>query len=396
MLNKPRLLAPGPTPLPEEVRLAMARDMVHHRKPPFKKLLLEIQTGLQALFGTSETVALLSSSGTGAMVAAVENCFAPGEKVLVVEAGKFGERWAEIAANHGLTVERIVVPWGRSVEPDEVARALDAHPDAAGVLVQASETSTGALHPVGELAQLTRDRETLLVADGISAVGVSPCPMDAWGLDVLVTGSQKGLMVPPGLAFLAMSEKARRKSAGVLRRPYYFNIQGELGKAAEGQTLFTPPVSLLVGLAESLKLFFGGHESPEAGLDAVFRKQWALTMFARESVDALGMELLVAERFTWGLTSVLLPAGMDGQELLKVAAERYGVIMAGGQGHLKGRIVRIGHMGWVDWADLAAGIQAVARAFEVCGGHVSCRDYLERGLLAYERALDAWDAGRRG
>lgn len=390
MLHKHRLLAPGPTPLPEEVRLAMARDMVHHRKPPFKELLLEIQAGLKTLFGTERTVALLSSSGTGAMVAAVENCFAPGQKVLVVEAGKFGERWREIAYNQGLMVQRILCPWGQSVDPAKVAQALDEHKDAAGILVQASETSTGALQPVRELAALTRERETLLVVDGISAVGVSPCPMDAWGLDVLITGSQKGLMVPPGLAFAALSEKAVQKSADVFRKPYYFNLQGEMHKAAEGQTLFTPPVSLLVGLAESLKLFFGAYESAADGLDAVYRKQWALTMCAREAVDAMGLELLVADSFTWGLTSVLLPAGMDGQLLLKIAAEDYGVIMAGGQGHLKGRIVRIGHMGWVDWADLAAGIQALARSYVRCGGHVSCRDYLERGLLAYERALAAW------
>ncbi len=390
MLNKNRLLAPGPTPLPEEVRLAMARDMVHHRKPPFKKLLAEIQTGMQTLFGTSQTVALLSSSGTGAMEAAMANCFSPGEKVIVVQAGKFGERWAEIAANHALEVEHITLEWGRSVTREQAAQALDKHPDAAGLLVQASETSTGALHPVDELGELTRSRATLLVVDGISAVGVSPCPMDAWGLDVLVTGSQKGLMVPPGLAFLAMSPKAQQKSAGVARKPYYFNLQGEFAKAQEGQTLFTPPVSLLVGLAESLKLFFQGHDTPQQGLDALYRKQWALTMCAREAVDAMGLELLARDRFTWGLTSALLPRGLDGQKLLQVAAQDYGVIMAGGQGHLKGRIVRIGHMGWVDWADVAAGLQALARAFVTCGGHISSRDYLEHGLLAYERALAGW------
>lgn len=390
MLHKHRLLAPGPTPLPEEVRLAMARDMVHHRKPPFKKLLREIQAGMRTMFGTERSVALLSSSGTGAMVAAVENCFAPQEKVLIVEAGKFGERWTEIALNHGLVVERIVKEWGASVTPLEVAKALDAHPDAAGILVQASETSTGVLHPVEELGKLTRERETLLVVDGISAVGVSPCPMDAWGLDVLVTGSQKGLMVPPGLAFLAMSDKAMQKSAKLARRPFYFNIPGELDKAAEGQTLFTPPVSLLVGLAESLKLFYAQAESPEQGLDAVYRKQWALTMCTREALDAMGLELLATDLFTWGLTAVRLPRGVDGQRLLQVAAEDHGVVMAGGQGHLKGRIVRIGHMGWVDWADLCAGLYAFARSFVACGGHLSCRDYLERGLLAHQRALDAW------
>lgn len=394
MLNKPRLLTPGPTPLPEEVRLAMARDMVHHRKPPFKKLLLEIQTRLQALFGTAETVALLSSSGTGAMVAAVENCFAPGEKVLVVEAGKFGERWGEIAANAGLETVYIRQEWGRVVSAAEVAAALDAHPDAAGLLVQASETSTGALHPIAELGPLTKGRGTLLVVDGISAVGVSPCPMDAWGVDCLVTGSQKGLMVPPGLAFLAMSQKARAKAATLPRRPFYFNIPGELDKAAGGQTLFTPPVSLLVGLQVSLELFFGPYATPQQGLDAIYRKQWALTCQARAAIAAMGLELFVPESYAWGLTSVLLPSGVDGAELLALAAREHGVIMAGGQGHLKSRIVRLGHMGYVDWADVAAGLRALAKAFVACGGYIACRDYLEQGLEAYEGALAGWPERR--
>ncbi len=390
MLNKPRLLTPGPTPLPEEVRLAMAKDMVHHRKPPFKALLLGIQQYLQVLFGTRETVALLSSSGTGAMVAAVTSCFAPGEKVLVVEAGKFGQRWTEIAQNHGLEVVRIEKEWGESVTPREVAQALEDHPDTCGVMVQASETATGALHPIEELGKITKDHKALLVVDGISAVGISPCPMDAWGVDCLLTGSQKGLMVPPGLAFLALSAKAREKAAQVPQQPFYFNVLGELKKAAQGQTLFTPPVSLLVGLDESLKYFFAPYDSAQEALDAIYRKQWALTMFARTSLDSMGLTLLARDGFTWGLTSVLLPQGLDGQELLNVAAREYGVIMAGGQDRLKGRIVRVGHMGYVDWADLAAGIHAFAGAFMHCGGHISTRDYLERGLAAYEKALKIW------
>ncbi len=388
MREKYRLLTPGPTPMPEEARLAMARDMVHHRKPPFKKLLREIQGNLQLLFATRQPVLPLTCSGTGAMVAAVANCFTPGEKVLVVEAGKFGERWGEIADNHGLRTTYIRKEWGRSVTPQEVAQALDKEPDVAGVLVQASETSTGALHPIAELGRLTRERETLLVVDGISAVGVSPCPMDAWHIDCLLTGSQKGLMLPPGLAFVCLSQKAWDKADTVPHKPFYFNLPAERDNAMAGQTLFTPAVSLLVGLDVTLRLFMG--DDPKAGLDALHAKQWALTALTRTGLEAMGLELLARDLFTWGLTSVLLPSGVDGQKLLQRAADDHGVIMAGGQGRLKGRIVRIGHMGHVDWGDLCAGLHAFAKAYTACGGHIGCRDYMEQGMAAYEQALNLW------
>ncbi len=386
MRDKYRLLTPGPTPMPEEARLAMARDMEHHRKPPFKKLLRDIQGNLRQLFATRQPVLPLTCSGTGAMVAAVTNCFAPGEKVLVVEAGKFGERWGEIAENHGLRTTYTHKEWGRSVTPQEVAQALDNEPDIAGVLVQASETSTGVLHPIAELGRITKDRDTLLVADGISAVGVSPCPMDAWHIDCLLTGSQKGLMLPPGLAFVCLSDKAWDKVEKVPHKPFYFNLPAERDNTAAGQTLFTPAVSLLVGLDVTLRLFLG--DDPKAGLDALYAKQWALTALTRAGVEAMGLELLAKEHFTWGLTSVRLPMGVDGQKLLQRAAEDHGVIMAGGQGHLKGRIVRIGHMGYVDWGDLCAGLYAFAKAYTACGGHIGCRDFLEQGMAAYEQALN--------
>jgi aspartate aminotransferase-like enzyme len=388
MRDKYRLLTPGPTPMPEEARLAMARDMVHHRKTPFKKLLRDIQGNLQLLFATRQPVLPLTCSGTGAMVAAVTNCFTPGEKVLVVEAGKFGERWSEIAENHGLRTTCIRKEWGRSVTPQEVAQALDSEPDITGVLVQASETSTGALHPIEELGRLTRERETLLVVDGISAVGVSPCPMDAWHIDCLLTGSQKGLMLPPGLAFVCLSQKAWDKADKIPNKPFYFNLPAERDNAMAGQTLFTPAVSLLVGLDVTLRLFMG--DDPKAGLDALYAKQWALTALTRTGLEAMGLELLARDLYTWGLTSVLLPSGVDGQKLLQRAAEDHGVIMAGGQGRLKGRIVRIGHMGHVDWGDLCAGLHAFAKAYIACGGHIGCRDYMEQGMAAYEQALNLW------
>ncbi|SIO09407.1 pyridoxal-phosphate-dependent aminotransferase family protein [Halodesulfovibrio marinisediminis] len=384
MLNKNRLLAPGPTPVPERVRLALAQDMIHHRKPEFKAIMAQVQQRLQKLFGTSQPVMPLACSGTGVMTAAVTNLFTAGEKVLVIEAGKFGERWAEICESSNVAVEKIVLDWGQAVSAEAVANMLDLHPDCKGVLVQLSETSTGVLHPVDEIAAVTKDRDVLLVVDGISAVSISPCNMDEWGIDCLLTGSQKGLMLPPGLGLIACSDKAWQKAESVTPSCFYFNLRAEKQKILQDQTLFTTPVSLIVGLNESLAMF------EETGFDVVFKKQWALTMMARTAVTEMGLELLAKDHFTWGLTSVLVPENVDASEVLAYAKKNFGVILAGGQAHMKGRLIRIGHMGWVDWADLAAGLHALAEGCKACGGEIAS-GYLEKGLTAYHSALNASD-----
>ena len=381
MLNKLRLLTPGPTPLPEEVRLALAKDMIHHRKQDFVRVMERIQPGLQYLFGTTQQVLPLSCSGTGAMHAAVTNLFAPGEQVLVVEGGKFGERWREIAQSQGLAVTSLVLENGHAVTAAELQKALDAAPGIKGVLVQASETSTGVLHPVQELGAVTRERDVLLVVDGISAVGISPCPMDAWGVDCLLTGSQKGLMLPPGLALLALSARAWDKVRSVGPRNFYFNLLAERDKSLANQTLFTSPVNLLQGLAVSLDLF------REATLEGIYRKQWALTAMTRAGAASLGLELLAKTHFTWGLTSIRMPAGIDSSVVLKAAAEHCGVVMAGGQGELKNSVVRLGHMGHVDWSDVLAGLHALKRGLAAAGGYSAARSFMEDAMYAYEEAL---------
>jgi aspartate aminotransferase-like enzyme len=381
MINKQRLLTPGPTPLPEEVRLAMARDMIHHRKPDFLPIMRDVRAGLKYLFQTSQEVMPLAASGTGAMAAAVSNLFSPGEKVLCVEGGKFGERWGEICDMHGQRAVRMPVEWGQAVAPQAVEAALDADPEITGVCVQASETSTGVLHPVKELGRITRDRGVLLVVDGISAVGISPCPMDEWGLDCLLTGSQKGLMLPPGLAFIACSDKAWARCEKVKPANFYFQLLGEREKISKNQTLFTSPVGLLIGLAESLKLF------TDFGLENVFRKQWALTMMVRAGVAAMGLEFLARENFTWGLTAIRMPLGVDASAVLKAASESYGVVLAGGQGHMKDQVVRLGHMGYVDFGDVLSGLAAFRAAFSASGGFTHCPDALERAMEAYGQAL---------
>ncbi|MFP5239185.1 MAG: pyridoxal-phosphate-dependent aminotransferase family protein [Acidobacteriota bacterium] len=381
MLNKPRLLTPGPTPLPEEVRLAMARDMIHHRKPNFLPVMEDVRAGLKYLFQTTQEVMPLAASGTGAMAAAVTNLFAPGEKILCIEGGKFGERWGEIADMHGQVPVRLPVEWGHAVDPAAVAAALDADPAIKGVCVQASETSTGVLHPIKELAQVTAGRDVLLVVDGISAVGISPCPMDAWGIDCLLTGSQKGLMLPPGLAFVAFSDKAWAKCDTVRPSNFYFQLRGERAKIAANQTMFTSAVGLLMGLRESLRLF------REFGLENMMRKQWALTMMARAGATAMGLELLAKTDFTWGLTAIKMPLGVESSAVLKAASADFGVVLAGGQGHMKNQVVRLGHMGYVDFGDVLAGLAALRAAFTAAGGYVGCTDPLEQAMAAYSQAL---------
>ncbi len=380
-MHHQRLLTPGPTPVPTEVRLAMAADMLHHRKPAFKEILGGLQSRLRTLFGTQGPVLPLSCSGTGAMTAAVFGLFAPGETVLVVDGGKFGERWRKIAETRQLKIVDLKVEWGRAVNPADVEKILDAQPGISGLLVQLSETSTGVLHPVEEIARITRRREVLLVADGISAVGLSPCPLDAWGMDCLLTGSQKGLMTPPGLALIALSPRAWEKAARVPSGCFYFNLIKERENLEKNQTLFTSPVSLISGLSKGLELMLAD------GLEAVYRRQWALTMMARTGIQALGLAPFAPEHYAWGVTAAALPAGLDGTEVVRRMADEHGVIVAGGQDHLKGRILRIGHMGWVDWADLAAGLYALEQSLRACLGYSAARDYLERSLAAYRAAL---------
>lgn len=381
MLNKTRLLTPGPTPLPESVRLALAKDMIHHRKADFKGLMHGVAEKLRQLFGTSSPVLPLACSGTGAMTAAVYSLFSPGQRVLVVEAGKFGERWRDIAISRQLEVVSLAVEWGQAAPAEAIATILDENPDIAGVLVQLCETSTTVLQPVEQYAAITRQRNVLLVVDGISGVGISPCPMDAWGIDCLLTGSQKGLMLPPGLALIALSPRAWQQAESIPPGCFYFNLPAERASLEKDQTLFTTPVSLIFGLDASLDLLLS------RGLSAVHSRQWALTLLVRAGLATMGLKPLAVTNFSWGVTAAILPEGVAAEKVLRVAQEEYGVCLAGGQDKLKGRIVRIGHMGWVDWADCLAGLYALDRGIVAAGGYLAARDYLERAMVAYNAAL---------
>lgn len=386
MLNKQRMLTPGPTPLPEEVRLALARDMIHHRKPAFRELMHEVQAKLGVLFGTQSPVLPLACSGTGAMTAAIYSLFKPGEKILSVETGKFGQRWSEIAKSRGLAVRKLEVEWGQAANPAEIGAILKEEGCFAGVLMQLSETSTGVMNPARAIAAITSQTDELLVVDGISAVGISPCPMDEWKIDCLLTGSQKGLMLPPGLALIAFSERAWRKAESIEPGCFYFNLPAERAKLAKGETNFTSPINLIAGLKASLDLLL------KNGLEPVYKKQWAMTMLVRAGLAALGLQLFAKSDFAWGVTAALAPQGIGAGELLRICQEEFGVIMAGGQDALKGKIIRVGHMGWVDWGDCLAGLAALALALQK-SGFAPGAGWEKAAMQAYMAALASYNQG---
>ncbi len=364
-MRKRHLLAPGPTPVPPEVLLAMAAPIIHHRTPQFSAIFREAAEGSRRLFGTEQPVLMLAATGTGGMEAAVTNTLRRGDRVIVVRGGKFGERWAEIASTMGLEVVAIDVEWGRAVDPGDVARALEQYPDARAVLVQASETSTTVLHPVAELAALTRDRECLLIVDGITSVGVVDMPMDATGIDVLVTGSQKALMLPPGLALVALSEKAWEFNRTSDLPRYYFDLAKERDNLAKDTSAYTPAVSMIVGLRRVYQLIEEG-----GGLAEVYRRHDILARAARTGVTALGLDLLAPDSPSPAATGVWLPEGIDGGKFTKYLRDVMGVTVAGGQAKLKGKIVRLAHIGYTDTFDVIVGLAALEMALAHFGADI--------------------------
>jgi aspartate aminotransferase-like enzyme len=355
----------------------MAQPILHHRTPEFSRLLAEVQDGLRRLFQTEQEVLVLASSGTGAMEAAVTNTLSAGDKVIVVNGGKFGERWVKICQAFAVQVVEIRVEWGKAVEGHTVAQVLSEHPDARALLVQASETSTTVLHPVEEIAALTRERDLLLMVDGITAVGAMDIPMDRWGIDILVTGSQKALMLPPGLAFTALSPKAWQfvEKAGLPR--FYFDLARERKEQRKHTTAYTPAISLIVGLHEVLQ----GLE--QEGLSRVFARHALLAQATRAAVQALGLSLLAPDNPSPAATGVWLPQNIGGTRFLSYLRDFFGVDFAGGQDQLRGRVVRIAHIGYVGPFDIITAISALEMALEQFDHPVE----LGRGVAVVERIL---------
>ncbi|HEX9444776.1 MAG TPA: alanine--glyoxylate aminotransferase family protein [Candidatus Binatia bacterium] len=360
---KQYLLAPGPTPIPNEVALAMAETMIHHRTPQFNKIFLEVREGLKDLFGTKNDVLVLASSGTGAMEAAVTNLFSPGEKVLVVNGGKFGERWLEISKAFGLQPIDLKVEWGKPVALEAIEQSLKANPDIQAILVQASETSTTTWHPVEKIAKLTKNGP-LLIVDGVTAVGVKRVPMEEWGIDALVTGSQKAMMLPPGLGFIALSERAWARTAKAKLPRFYFNLNLERKNQQKGSGAFTPAVSLVFGLRASLEMM------RKEGLDNVYARHERMARATRAAAKALGLRLLAPESPSPAATGIWTPEGMNADKLLDFFRDTMQITFAEGQDQLRGKAIRIAHVGYMGAFDVVTAIAALEMGLRKFGAEV--------------------------
>ena len=345
------LLAPGPTPIPPEVLQAMAQPIIHHRTPEYEALFADVRRDLRILFQCQNEVLMFAASGTGAMEGAVVNTLSAGDHVVVIRGGKFGERWAEICEAYGVRVLPVDVPYGKSVDPAAVAAALEREPTVKAVFATHSETSTGAAHDIQAIAAIVRKAPAILVVDAVTSLGVMDLPMDVWGVDIVVAGSQKALMLPPALAFAALSDKAWALVPGARLPKYYFSFAAERKAIEKNQSAYTPAVSLVIGLRESLRLILA------EGLADVFARHDRLARATRAGVQALGLELF-AEHPGCACTAVKAPAGIEGGAVVKGFRKR-GITIAGGQGSMKGKIFRIAHMGYVDGFDVLTALGAL-------------------------------------
>ena len=376
MAEKRYLLTPGPTPVPPEVLAAIARPVVHHRSPDFRPIYERCLARLRDVFRTEQDVLLFGSSGTGAMESAVANLCSPGDRVVAVVAGSFGNRWAAIAEAYGLEVERVDYDWGEIPSAAELAARLRELGGASAVLLTHSETSTGVVADVQALAAAAGDAGALSVVDAVSSLGAVPLETATWGIDAAVSGSQKALMTPPGLAMAAVSERAwSRRGTGPR---FYFDWERTRKAQAKLDAPFTPPVPLVAGLDVALGLLL------DAGLDAAFDRHRRLGRACREGAKAMGLELFSPDDDSSAVvTAIHGPDGIDATDIVSALRDRFGITIANGQEHLKGRIFRIGHIGWFDVFDVATALAAVELVLAEAGADI------ERGV-AVTRALEVY------
>jgi aspartate aminotransferase-like enzyme len=362
--------------VPERLSLRMARPIVHHRSPEFEAVFARVREGLQWLFQTKQDVLVFASSGTGAMEAAFVNFLRKGDSVIVVDGGKFGERWGKFAKAYGVTAVTLKCEWGTAIDPVAVERALKENPAVKAVFVQANESSTGVVHPIKELAAVTAKTGAILVVDAISAMGAMPLPMDQWGIDVLVSAGHKALGLPPGIAFFAANDKAWKLNETSDLPRFYFDIRRERESQRKNQTAWTPAITLVEGLDESLQMF------REEGLEATFARHERLGRAARAGMTALGLTLY-SKSASSAMTTVLAPDGIDSEKLCKHLFAKYGIKLVGGQDAAKGKIFRIAHLGYFDEFDMLVVIGAIERGLHDLGAKIQ----LGAGLAAAQKAL---------
>ena len=359
---KKYVFTPGPVPVPNEVLIEMAKPIIHHRTEEFENIFEEVREGLKYIYQTKQEVFIPASSGTGAMEAAVSNTLSRGDKVLVVNGGKFGERWGKIAKAYGLEVQEVAVKWGTAVDPALIKDALDNDKSIKAVLLQASETSTGVKHPTDEIAKITNVRDdVLLIVDGITAVGVFPLDFDKLGIDVLVGGSQKAFMLPPGLAFIALSEKAWKFNEISDLPKFYFDLKSYQKSAVNNTTPWTPAVTLIIGLAEVLKIF------RNEGLENIHKKHDNLSKASREALSSMNIELFAKDSPSTALTVGIAPKKIGAPKIIKSLKNNFGMTIAGGQDQAKGKIFRFSHIGDIEATDTIAIISALESTLKNLG-----------------------------
>ncbi len=373
---KRRLFTPGPTPLPEEVRLAQAKEIVHHRGNKFAEIFKEVRQGLKDVFQTQEEVFVFTASGTGAMEAAVANLLSSGDRVLVIKGGKFGARWAEIAAAFGVQVIPLDVEWGSAPDPGLIKKKLTAHEEIKAVFTQLVETSTGVVYDIKAIAQSVKPTGAILVVDAISGLGAQSLPTNEWGIDVVIGGSQKALMIPPGLAFVTLSPKAWNfvESSNIPR--YYWDFKKVRKALDKNQTPYTPAVSLICALRESLRLL------KKEGWGNVLARHARLAEATRKAALALGLRIF-SKVPSNVVTAIEVPPQIDANELRTMMRDRYGVEVAGGQEGLAGKIIRIAHLGWMDENDMVAIVSSLEISLSKLGYPVA----LGKGVAAAEKVL---------
>lgn len=360
-MKKNYLLTPGPTPLPPEVCQALGKPIIHHRTPQFQSILKEASDGLKYVFQTENEVFILTSSGTGAMEAAVANLLSPKDAAICVEGGKFGERWTELCKAYGVNADVVKVEWGKAVDPAEIEKRLKANPDTKAVFTTLCETSTGVAVDIEAIGKVVAKYNAVLVVDAISGLGAIDLKTDAWGVDVCVSGSQKGFMLPPGLAFVSVSKKAWGLIAVSSSPRYYLDLTAARKALQKTDTPFTPAISLVIALLEVLRMM------KQEGLDNIFKRHNLMARATRAAMQALGLELFAPEASSDAVTAVKVPAGIDGEKLVKTMRDVYGVTIAGGQAELKGKVFRFAHMGFIEEFDIIAGLSCLEKVLKEMG-----------------------------
>jgi aspartate aminotransferase-like enzyme len=366
MIRKDRLFTPGPTQLLPAAQLAMAGATMHHRTAEFRALYIRVLADLKTFIGTRNDVVLFTASGTGAMEAAVSNVTSPGDKVLVVTAGKFGERWEGLAKAYGCQVESLRAPYGETVTPQQVREKLKSEHKV--LYVQATESSTGVRHDVEGFARVLRGSDTLLVADAITGLGTTHFDVDAWGIDVIIGGSQKAVMIPPGLAYCAVSDRAWLRMETAKNPRYYFDLRKERKNGAKGESSYTPSTALVAALAAALDYVReqGGGDLA-AGRELLINNAETAAAMTRAAAKALGLKLFSASSPGAALTAIASPDGMDSGEIVKAFRSRFGAVVANGQGEMKGQLFRIAHLGYYDYLDTIAAIGALEQVLAGLG-----------------------------